>query len=515
MISLNPFSWWNVFRETESDKVVVDNESMLGSAAIWFAINTIAGDVAKMPLDKMKSDGGKSKMKDSGHQAGQLLRTMPNYFQTADVFKEQIQAHALSWGNGRSAIVRDLSGRPTELIPLMPDRTVTLLHEGRKYHFTNPLKSDPINSSDYREALVEVLREGMTEKWIALDDADVLHIQGFGYDGYCGFSLAKVARDSIGCDLRSQKYTDKQLKKGFAGKLMLEAPANVMKNEDEAKQFLDGFRKKFTNDLDGETIGMLREGIKANVMQMSNVDSQFIEQRRFSRQDVMLWFGLQHIPGDNSSVSYNSLEQKQLAYLASCLDRWLVRWEMQCNAKLLTEAERKNGRHYFKFNRATWLRTDIQTTANTLSNLLRSKIINRNEARETLDYNPVDGGDVFENPAIATNTGENEPGETPDESGTGNDDRAKAVIRNRLNELLAVESKRVDDKLGKQNPMKSIESFYAKWVETLGDAVESMGFARDIAQKHCENRQNSLLSTGKWGEIETILDELLAEMYPN
>lgn len=507
MISLNPFSWWNVFRETDSDKVVVDNESMLGSAAIWFAINTIAGDVAKMPLDKMKSSDGKSKMKDSQHQAGQLLRTMPNGFQTADVFKEQIQAHALSWGNGRCAIIRDISGRPIELIPLMPDRTFTVLHEGVKYHFTCPLKQDPITSSDYKEALVEVMRDGLNEKWIGIEDANVLHIQGFGYDGYCGMSIAKVARDSIGCDLRSQKYTDKQLKKGFAGKLMLEAPANVMKNEDEAKQFLDGFRKKFSNDLDAETIGMLREGIKANVIQMSNVDSQFIEQRRFSRQDVMLWFGLQHIPGDNSSVSYNSLEQKQLAYLASCLDRWLVRWEMQCNAKLLTESERKSGKHYFKFNRATWLRTDIQTTATTIATLMRTMAINRNEARELLDYNPVEGGDDFVNPAIQVQEAK---ADTNADSGP-----VKAVIRNRLSELLSVESKRVADKLGKSNPMKQVETFYSKWVETLGEALENMGFDREIAQKHCENRQNSLLSTGKWGEIEAVLDELLEEIYPN
>jgi len=489
----NPFSW--IQDLLPSNKVVVNSESMLGSAAIWFAMNTISGDVAKMPLDKMVEGKGGSKKKDRSHSAQILLRDQPNEYQTADVFKEQIQAHALGWGNGRAAIIRN-GERPVELIPLMPDRTVTVMHEGKKYHFTRPDKDQPITSSDYREAMVEMLNDGNPEKWIGLEDADVLHIQGFGYDGFCGKSIASVGKDSIGVDLRSQKYQDKQLEKGFNGKLMLhEGRPNTFKNEDEARRFLEQFRERHKLDGDAETVGMLREGMTATVLAMSNVDAQFIEQRKFSRQDVMLWFGLQHIPGDNSSVSYNSLEQKQLAYLASCLDRWLVRWESQCRAKLLTKRERDSGLHYFKFNRATWLRTDINTTADVLSKLIQAKVINRNEARATLDYNPVDGGDEFENPAIQVN------------------DTARAAVVDRLSRLMDVESKRVKSLLEQESPIKKIEAFYQKWQKTLGDAIEALGADRSIAVLHCENAITGIIAGGEpenpVNAAERLADEVL------
>jgi hypothetical protein len=68
--------------------------------------------------------------------------------------------------------------------------------------------------------------------------------------------------------------------------------------------------------------------------------------------------------------------------------------------KLRTETEKLAGRIYFKFNAGSRLRTDIQTTANVLTSLVRAKIITKNEAREKIEMNPVDEGDIFENPAI-------------------------------------------------------------------------------------------------------------------
>jgi hypothetical protein len=197
----------------------------------------------------------------------------------------------------------------------------------------------------------------------------------------------------------------------------------------------------------------------AEVLSMSNADAQLIEQMKFSRQDVMLIFGLQHLPGDNSGNSYNSLEQKKLDQLESTNDRWMTRWELQCDMKLRTQAEKNAGRVYFKFNAGSRLRTDIQTTANVLATLVRSQIINPNEAREKIEMNPYEGGDVFINPAIAT----------PEPVDDQRADRA----RNKLSELMAVEAKRVIEIVGKKSLKDSeqaIQDFYAKWKVTLNNA---------------------------------------------
>lgn len=479
----NPAQWlidW--LRGSDGSSTPVTNSSMLGSAAIWYAVTTIAGDVAKMPLDsrRLKSGGGSNV--DERHPGWRLLREEPNSFQTADVFKEQLQSHALGWGNGRAAIVRkDLV--PIELIPLQPDRTATVMVGGKKYHVTSPCADDPVRFKISVQEMVD--GKPVPPGVIVLPDDDVLHILGFGSNGFDGLNIAKVARDSIGIDLQSQSYQRRQMQKGFTGKMMLQAPAGVMRDEDDAKKFLTHFRKSYSHEADGEAIGLLREGITANVSNMSNVDAQFLELRKFSRQDVMLWFGLQHIPGDNSSVSYNSLEQKQLAYLASCLDRWLIRWEMQCDAKLRTNAEKAARQVYFKFNRGSWLRTDIQTTAAVLVSYVQAKILNKNEARDMLDRNPADGGDVFENPAIQVKpTTEKE---------------ASASMVSRINALVAVEANQVHASavrlsVGGKNFLAWLDSHYDQWSKKLESVAIEIGADASIVTSECESRRLAIVA---------------------
>jgi HK97 family phage portal protein len=479
--------WFAGDADSDGGRVSVSNETMLSSAAIWYCMTTISGDVAKMPLFPMRElpNGGSEKLR--RHPTYRMMIDAPNGFQTADIFKEQITAHALAWGNGRAYIHR-VDGVPVELIPLRPDLTDTYMVDGRKIHVTSPDGDDPI---------YQVIGDGNFSKLVAIPDEDVLHIQGFGYTGYKGKSLAAVARDSIGTDLQAQRYQRRQMAKGMSSKIMLEDQNNVLQSEDDVRKFLDAFRDNYSNEKKGEVAGMLRAGMKASVLQMSNVDAQFIQQRTFSRQDVMLWFGMQHIPGDNSSVSYNSLEQKQLAYLASCLDRWLCKWEMQCDAKLRTEREKVESSVYYRYDRETWIQTDIGTQADVLVKLVGSKILNRNEARDTIHRNPVEGGDVFENPAIQVN----EPAEERDDAETQNN-----AIQTRLNQMIAIEGKRaIQAAKNPQSFMKWLDEFTPKWSARLAELATELGVSSLAITAQHEHRYSQLLDT-----MDCKPDEFLA-----
>src|SRR5690606_35701299 len=147
------------------------------------------------------------------------------------------------------------------------------------------------------------------------------------------------------------------------------------------------------------------EGVKANVMAMSNRDAEFVSTLMYMRQEEALRFMLENILGDDSSVSYNSLEQKNLAYMQNCLNPWLRQWEEECELKILSSRELSDG-YYFKFNDGALLRTDKATSMTTASLAIQNKVWSRNEVREMFYMNPVEGGDVFENPAITPGNGE-------------------------------------------------------------------------------------------------------------
>jgi HK97 family phage portal protein len=445
----------------------VSEETMLSSAAIWYAVNTIAGDVGKMPLEpRLFRD--RVNAVDTTNVYYKLLRDEANRYQTSDVFKEQLQSHVLSWGNGRAFIVR---GSRPELLPLRPDYSWSVMVNGEKWHVTQPEADDPLES--FVELRERLPRGEVPRGMYAIPDRDVLHVMGFGYYGVEGRSVASQFREMIGTDLSAQRYNKDQLNNGMAARIMLEAPVGVIQDEEEAQKFLEVFRDQYSRKNKGEVAGMLREGIKAaDVSRMSNVDAQFLDQRKFTRQEIMLVFGLQHIPGDNSSVSYNSLEQKQLAYLASCLSRWLTRWEMQCDMKLRTPEQKRRGDLFFKFNRGTWLQMDAPATADVLTKYRQAKIMTQNECRDKLDLNPVDDGDTFENPNVSKTEGEVSDANIQNVVKATSSYLAACVLFDRFKET---ESDRVLKAVGNKNFVGWIERNYETWAQTYNRQAESLG----------------------------------------
>ena len=450
-------------------------------APVWYCVNKISGDVGKLPLIVNRL-GEREVLPDKSHPAYRLALYRPNVYQTCFHWKQQGMGHALLWGNWRSAIIRDEFGRPKELIPLLPDRSDTGLVEGEKWHLTIVDRDDTL--SLYHDMLTN------PEKVIAIPDADVFHVPGFGFDGVQGKSVFQVASESFGTGLSTESQVYNLAKKGFSGSLILEVPAGQLRNEKEAQEFLDFFRANHDGEDNAGKTAMLREGIKANMVAMNARDSQWLEQRKFQRQDVMLWFGLGSIPGDGDSQGYNSLEEHNLEYLTSCLDNWLTKIEQEAWTKLLTERQKERYTHAFHFDRSQLLKADLSKTADFATKMVMGRILSPNEVRtKYLSMNPYEGGDTYDNPAIDKREDTQQvPGDN-EQIGA-----QRKVIVSRIAHLIGVESDRV--KQYADNPNKfigSIDRFYGKWKDTLGEAVEELGGDRAAASDYCRQSQEALL----------------------
>lgn len=460
-------------------------DTIAGTASGWYSINKICGHVGQMPLEVYReTKDGKEKAKN--HPAYRLMRQRPNALMTPMIFKETVQTHALLWGNGRCAIVRNNAGQPTEVLPMHPDNTSTALYEGEKWHITRPASQDRVRMYDKSE-------------FVVLPDRDVLHVPGLGFDGLVGKSVIDLARESFTVSSEADRRSAKQMREGFRGRLMLEAPKGMFRTEADAQLFLKEFKKNHKGE-DGDDTGLLREGIKTSILNMSNKDAQFIATRQYQREDAALWFLVESMLGVGND-SYNSLEQKNLNYLTNCLMRWLKKWEEECNEKLLSDNEKKD--HYFKFNTASLLRADFQTTVNTLGNGISSRIFSPNEARAKLDMNSYDGGDAFENPAI-----------TPGQTGTTEtEDGGTNAKLTRLEHMMGVEQKRVQSFLDSGATMEKIEKWYGDWQPKLSTViVEELGGKSCVAMDHC--RANiKYLSAGRstfdlTGTAELLLSKI-------
>lgn len=502
--------WFGVDDETSND--VIGWKDSLSLPPVWYAHNKICGDVGMLPLDvkKRKGDGA---INDERHDGYVVLREKPNDIQPPSVFKEQVMSHALLYGNGRAAVIRDMD-RIVELIPMLPDRTQTVVYDGKKLHITRPNLSDTKNRNLFDG--FETSKDG----YLVFDDADVIHITGFTFNGVEGLGLLQIAQSTLRAGVNATKHVDNQLKRGFRGKLLLEAPAGAFRDEGKAREFLDSFNKNESGPENSGKAGMLREGIKANALNMSNNDAQFVELMKFSRQDVGMLFGVESMPGDGESVSYNSLEQKNLAYLAA-LDRWLVKWEEQCDIKLRTATQKRLRSHYFKFNRAAIYRTDLTTTMTALCNAITHRIMSPNEARAKIDMNPYEGGDAYENPAITPGSSSQSDSEDPsteaqdpqhtetEDNGSDSMQSANArALEETIRSLLDREANNAISGAKSKNFCDWIDRNYAKWECKLADKLEAIGLDRDIARIHCDESKADLLRVAEESTQETLLENV-------
>ncbi len=491
---LSPMKWFLDMFNGDTDRQMTVEKS-LTSAAFFYGVRKISNNFSMLPCSLYRKRGDTVTVQ-TQHASHKILKDSPNAYQVPIIWKQQHLNHALLWGNGRAYIHKE-NGVAKELIPLMPDRTITVMAEGEKYHVVKPVRDD-------RFDLLQDMQNNPSET-VTLADSDVFHTLGFTLDGINGISIVRMAASTLGIDTSADTHSQKQLKRGYAGGLMLEAPPGAFRDESKAKEFLTSFRAAHDGEDNAGTTGMLREGIKANVLAMSNSDAQLLENRKFTRQQIALWLGLESILGDDNSVSYNSLEQKILAYLMNCLGAWLTQFEEQAKAKLLTPKERNNG-YYFKFNDGALLRSDKAATAEFVSKLIASTVISRNEARGFFDLNPVDGGDEYENPAITPgkSSDQESSSEDPIPPATSQSKSGKLALEQTLKNLVKIEAKRVTEMAKKPGFMAKLDKFYGRWEADFANKLESFGLDRDLATIHCDESIQALTAIAEKNHADEV-----------
>jgi HK97 family phage portal protein len=493
---INGWEWGD-----ERDERGLSSESAISYAPIWYGVNKISGHIGQLPINVYKRmDRGAERVRD--HRIARLMRR-PNKFQSSIVFREQMSMNSLLDGNGIAAICRE-GNVIKELIPLYPSLSATFMLQGEKVHATRPPKDDRLRL--YFESSDVVKSE---DGVIQLQDIDVIHIPGLSLNGVSGVPLRKIAARNIGASIDAEKRLANQMKNGFSGNLMLQAPPGVFRNEKDAAEFIQHFEERHNAPDKAGKPGLLREGITANMLAMNNKDAEMIDNRLFQRQDAALYLGLESILGDDTSVSYNSLEQKNLAYLMNCLNRWLRRWEEELEYKLLPDRQYDSESHFVKFNTAALLKSDFEATVAALGSLVTTTIFSRNEAREKLDLNPVEGGDVYENPAITPgqDKSDNPPANDPPEKKTND---ARKAINAHIGNMLGVEANRcLNAAKTVNNFIEWMDNFYSKNFEhVLADNLEAVGIDRNEATKHCEESKRLLLDVCGASSVDNFVQNV-------
>jgi HK97 family phage portal protein len=349
--------------------IQVSEESAMKFITVYSCVRVLAETISSLPLVVFKTRAnGKGSDKATDHKLYDLLYNMPNdEMQTTSWRAQQIGNQAIS-GNCYSVITENKRGQPIDIYPLMwtDCRAFRDMSDGVvKYQITDRGKHEVYPADK------------------------IFHVACFGADGITGFSPIRQAAGSIGTGMAASEFIERFYGQGMNLGGVLELPG-VMTD-------IAFSRLKEDLDLKGSGLAnswkplILEEGAKYNRIPMPLSDAQFIETRKFTRDDIC---GLLRVPphmiANLERSTNNNIEQQSIEFVQYSLLSYLTAWEKTISWKLLSPAERKAG-YYVKHNVAALLRGDYKTRQEGLATMRQNGIINANGWLELEDMNPIDG----------------------------------------------------------------------------------------------------------------------------
>lgn len=349
--------------------VTVTEQTALNYSAVWAAVQCISGDVGSIPLVLYRRvGGGKEPMRE--HPLYRLLHDQPNPEMTAVVFRETLQAHLLTWGNAYAEIEWRGDGRPFALWPLAPDR-VTPDRDAAgnlRYKVQNYSKADSLIAPE-----------------------NMLHIPGLGFDGTCGYSVVRMARESIGLGIATEKFGSAWFGNGSSFGGLITHPQRLSpearKNIRESIQAIHGGVGR------NNKVGLLEEGMTYQPTSVPPDDAQFLETRKFQITEIARWFQIPpHMLADLERATFSNIEQQQIDYYTRTLRRWLVRWEQEVNRKLVLQ----NGTQFVQHIIEDFLRGDIESRYQAYAVGRQWGWLSADDVRARENMNPLaSGGDIY------------------------------------------------------------------------------------------------------------------------
>jgi HK97 family phage portal protein len=351
--------------ETQSS-AYVDYNTALQVNAVWACVSLISDTISALPVDTyIRKDGIATPYRPRPAWVIKPDASMPSV-----AFWQQTLISLLTDGNAFIRIFRDDQGKVINMIVL-----------------------NPLAVTVSRNSLGQKLfaYSGETRKVLTTDD--VLHIAGSIL--LAGDLRAKspvdTLKENIGLAIALESFASRFFGQGtltqgvieYPGALTAEQAENLAKSFDRQHK---GFRK-------AHKTGILSGGASFKPTTIANDQAQMLDSRRLAVEDIARAY---RVPTDmiglnNGGQSYNSIEQKQIAFVTHTLRPWLAKLEDAFSSLLPDYA-------FLSFNTDDLLRGDYATRIEGYSKMLQNGVFSTNEVRRKENMQPIEGGDVIRVP---------------------------------------------------------------------------------------------------------------------
>lgn len=328
-------------------------------------VNLISDSIAQLPIEIFREDRNGFKKQIYNNPVGIIINETPNARMTRFTFIKTLVQSMLLDGDGYAYIERE-NGNPIAIHYLPVEYVVpqvpTYLNMPVTYKVTG------INGD--------------------VAEADMIHLMQYTSDGINGESVIEHAKKSLELAWSELEHAENFFSSGASAFGILKSSG--MMKESQKKELRQSWNEARFGGGQMKGVVLLDEGFDYKQIALNPADSQLLESRKFTVEEICRFFNVSPTKAFSStnSVSYNSLEQENLAFLTNTLQPILTKIELEFERKLFA------GKNIVvRFNTLQLSRSDSNAQSNFITKMLSWGVYTINEARQQLNLPPVEDGD--------------------------------------------------------------------------------------------------------------------------
>lgn len=362
------------FATASGANVTPDNS--LKQSTVYLCVKILSESIASLPLMvyRRKKSGGKDVATD--HPLYTLLHDSPNDTQNSFEFREFLQASLALRGNGYAYKLHDNGNNLIKIIPLSTSHVQPRQDKGAIVY-------------DYT---LDMNQSKEVPKVVTFPADWIWHIKALSTDGLVGLSPISCARETIGVALKAEEFGAQYFGNAAVPGGLMEHPGTLKPGAyDRLKDSVQAFSASKRH-----STMILEEGMTWKQIGMTNVDSQFLESRAFSIEDIARFFNVPLILLHHSEKTpiFSSPDQLSAMFVKFSLLPWCRRWESSAGKSLLSDRDRQKG-YFVEFNLDGLLRADVKTRYDSYAVGRQWGWLSANDIRSLENMNPIENGDEY------------------------------------------------------------------------------------------------------------------------
>lgn len=366
--SVNVSDWGKVY-SAENGYTTDD----MKESTYFSCIKIISESIAKCKFQVIQeTDKGEIVLKN--HYLYDLLSLRPNtYMSAVDCFKAFIGL-SIHYGVSGLLINRDSKGK---VIGLYPVRLIECTIDD----------AGLIKGTKNNKILWDW--QGVEGETGSVFDKDVVVLRDFTLDGIKGKSIRSVTGKTLDTSIKSQDYLNKLFGNGLTNKLAVQLVSDI-KDDKELNKIQEKFNRIYSSN---GKIFTVPSGYNLTPLNLSLADAQFTELRKLSKEEIATTL---QVPLSKLGIIRDtaiSEEQDNIKFLSDCLQVKITQIEQECDYKLLSDSERKQGLK-IRCNQGIMLRLDAKTQAEVISTYVQNGVYDLDYARELVGATKI-GGDLI------------------------------------------------------------------------------------------------------------------------